>query len=129
MKATKKGGPLAGAGVIGRLGDLATIAPEYDIAVSTACGSLENIVCETLQGCELCVKFLRDTNAGRASFIALSEMGQWRDKMASRRPAPTGVSRLIDLISPKDDRYLPAFYMAMRDTLVATNLDAATRIA
>ena len=33
MKAAKKGGPLANAGVRGRLGDLATIAPEYDVAV------------------------------------------------------------------------------------------------
>ena len=33
LKASKKGGVLANAGVIGRLGDLATIAPEYDVAI------------------------------------------------------------------------------------------------
>lgn len=33
LKAAKKGGALASAGVIGRLGDLATIAPQYDVAV------------------------------------------------------------------------------------------------
>jgi structural maintenance of chromosome 4 len=33
MKAAKKGGPLASAGVRGRLGDLATIDPEFDVAI------------------------------------------------------------------------------------------------
>ena len=33
LAAAKKGGPLAHAGVRGRLGDLATIAPEYDVAI------------------------------------------------------------------------------------------------
>lgn len=33
MKAARKGGPLASAGVIGRLGDLATISSEYDVAI------------------------------------------------------------------------------------------------
>ena len=31
-------------GVIGRLGSLGSIAPEYDVAISTACGALDNIV-------------------------------------------------------------------------------------
>lgn len=33
LKAAKKGGALASAGVLGRLGDLATISPEYDVAI------------------------------------------------------------------------------------------------
>jgi len=33
LKAAKKGGVLASAGVLGRLGDLATISPEYDVAI------------------------------------------------------------------------------------------------
>ncbi len=37
--------------------------------------------------------------------------------------------RLFDLVRPKDPMYLPAFYFALRDTLVADDLDAATRIA
>jgi structural maintenance of chromosome 4 len=40
-------------------------------------------------------------------------------------PAP----RLFDLVRSKDPMYLPAFYFALRDTLVADDLDTATRIA
>ena len=50
MAAAKKGGPLADAGIWGRLGDLGTIAAEYDVAISTACGMLDHIVVETTEG-------------------------------------------------------------------------------
>jgi structural maintenance of chromosome 4 len=39
------------------------------------------------------------------------------------------VPRLFDLIQVEDERVLPAFYYALRDTLVANDLDQATRIA
>lgn len=37
--------------------------------------------------------------------------------------------RLFDLIRVEDERVRPAFYFALRDTLVANDLDQATRIA
>lgn len=37
--------------------------------------------------------------------------------------------RLFDLVRVEDERILPAFYFALFDTLVATNMDQATRIA
>lgn len=42
---------------------------------------------------------------------------------------PEGVPRLFDLITPKDDSFAPAFYKAIRDTLVANDLEQANRIA
>lgn len=36
-------------GLCGRLGDLGTIDDKYDVAVSTACGALNNIVCDTIE--------------------------------------------------------------------------------
>jgi structural maintenance of chromosome 4 len=39
------------------------------------------------------------------------------------------VPRLFDLIRVEDERVRPAFYFALRDTLVANDLDQATRIA
>lgn len=43
--------------------------------------------------------------------------------------SPENVPRLFDLIRVEDERILPAFYFAVFDTLVATNMDQATRIA
>lgn len=43
--------------------------------------------------------------------------------------SPENVPRLFDLVKVKDDAITPAFYFALRDTLVAKDLDQATRIA
>ncbi|KAF1740814.1 hypothetical protein MXB_4529, partial [Myxobolus squamalis] len=42
---------------------------------------------------------------------------------------PLGSLRLFDLIKPSENSYSPAFYFALRDTLVAENIDEATKIA
>ena len=42
---------------------------------------------------------------------------------------PENVPRLFDLIKVRDKNILPAFYFALRDTLVAKDLDQATGIA
>jgi structural maintenance of chromosome 4 len=42
---------------------------------------------------------------------------------------PSSTKRLFDLITPKDVSLRPAFYMALKDTLVASDLDTAVSIA
>lgn len=48
--------------------------------------------------------------------------------MASIR-TPEDSPRLFDMVRVNDDSVRPAFYFALRDTLVAQNLEQATRIA
>jgi chromosome segregation ATPase len=74
MKAAKKGGPLANAGVRGRLGDLGSIAPEYDVAVSTASGALDYVVVDTSEGGNACLQYLKEHQLGRATFILLDKV-------------------------------------------------------
>lgn len=42
---------------------------------------------------------------------------------------PENIPRLFDMVKVKDDSVRPAFYFALRDTLVATDLEQATRVA
>jgi len=132
----QKNGALRNAGILGRLGDLATVSKEHDVAVSTACaGMLDYLVVETTEGAQQCIQFLRESNQGRASFIVLSQLQDWEAKLAqmakpgaSRPPLP----RLFDLVQPLpglEEKVRPALYMAMRDTLVAKDLDAAVKTA
>jgi len=129
LKATKRDGPLSASGVLGRLGDLGTIPSEYDVAISTACGSLDYIVTKTTEGAQMCMQFLRANNLGRASFIALDKMSEWASRMNRTVTLPAAAPRLFDLIKPLNDLVLPAFYFAIKDTLVAKDLDTATSIA
>ena len=127
LKASKKGGELANCGVMGRLGDLASIDEQYDVAVSTACGMLDHIVVQTTAGTQKCLEFLRKHNLGRASFVPLDKMKKGAHDRAV--DTPEGAPRLFDLISPGHFSITPALFLAVGNTLVAPDLETATRWA
>lgn len=56
-------------------------------------------------------------------------MGQYVAQMQRPISVPDGTARLFDLIEPRSPDLMPAFYMAVRDTLVAPDLETAVRIA
>lgn len=113
-------------GFHGRLGNLGTIDQKYDVAISTACGALDNFVTDTVEGGQLCIEYLRKTNLGRGNFMCLDKLGR-RD--LSPIDTPESVPRLFDLIKAKDPKFLPAFYHSLQNTLVAKDLAQANRIA
>ncbi|XP_063394251.1 structural maintenance of chromosomes protein 4 [Cydia fagiglandana] len=114
-------------GIFGRLGDLGGIDPKYDVAISTCCGPLDNIVVDTVKTAQAALDHLRRHDIGRATCITLEKI-QHLDYQ-TKKTFPENVPRLFDLITVRDERMLPAFYFALRDTLVADSLDQARRIA
>ncbi|WWD20077.1 hypothetical protein CI109_104551 [Kwoniella shandongensis] len=112
-------------GFHGRLGDLGVIDDKYDIAVTTACGALNNLVVDTVEQGQACIEHLRKGNVGRASFMVLEKLPP-RD--LGRIETPENVPRLFDLIKPKDPKFAPAFYKGLLNTLVADDLVQAQRI-
>jgi structural maintenance of chromosome 4 len=116
-------------GVLGRLGDLGAIDKEYDVAVSTACGPLDHILVETTSDAQLCVSYLRKHNLGRGNFLALDRQKHLLSKMNEKVSNPDNAPRLIDLIKPAEERFAVAFYFGVRDTLVAQDLEQASRLA
>lgn len=116
-------------GIYGRLGDLGAIDDKYDIAISTACGALDNIVVDKISTAMTCVDFLKTNRLGSSTFIGLDKMEKWKSYCNKKITTPENVPRLFDLVKVKDNSIIPAFYFALRDTLVAKDLDQATRIA
>lgn len=112
---------------MGRLGDLASIDEQYDVAVSTACGMLDHIVVQTTAGTQKCLEFLRKHNLGRASFVPLDKMKKGAHDRAVQ--TPENAPRLFDLITPGHFSITPALYLAVGNTLVAPDLETATRWA
>lgn len=108
------------------MGSLGTIPDEYDVAVSTAGGGLNNLVVDTVEQGQTCIEYLRKQNVGRASFLVLEKLSP---RGMDRISTPENVPRLFDLIKPKEARFAPAFYKAVGNTLVAKDLDQANRIA
>lgn len=114
-------------GIVGRLGDLGTIAEEYGTAAGAAAGSsLDNMVVRTAEDAQACISFMRKHNLGRSTFIILDKIAYLGKCMAATRfDGP----RLFDFVRTEDYNNRIAFYFAMRDTLVARNLDEARRMA
>ncbi|EMR08582.1 hypothetical protein PNEG_03058 [Pneumocystis murina B123] len=113
-------------GFYGRLGSLGTIPDKYDIAISTACSSLNHMVVETVEAGQQCLEYLRENNLGRAVFIILNRLPS---RSMSPIETPENVPRLFDLITPKEKKFSPAFFNALQNTLVVDDLLQANRIA
>uniref|UniRef100_A0A2K6C502 Structural maintenance of chromosomes protein n=1 Tax=Macaca nemestrina TaxID=9545 RepID=A0A2K6C502_MACNE len=122
----KKSGRIPG--IYGRLGDLGAIDEKYDVAISSCCHALDYIVVDSIDTAQECVNFLKRQNIGVATFIGLDKMAVWAKKM-TKIQTPENTPRLFDLVKVKDEKIRQAFYFALRDTLVADNLDQATRVA
>ncbi|VDK76121.1 unnamed protein product, partial [Onchocerca ochengi] len=115
-------------GIYGRLGDLGAIDEKYDVAISTTCRPLDYIVVDNVDTAQICVEFLRRENLGIASFLVLDKQEKLRPYMAKLTSTPENAPRLFDLIRVADPAVLPAFYFALRDTLIVDDITTATRI-
>jgi len=115
-------------GVHGRLGDLGTIGKKYDIAVSTACGMLDAIVVETTEDAQAVIEFVRRSKLGQTTCICLNQIKSREAEMSKQVATPENAPQLVDLIKPTKPEYKVAFFFALQRTLVAKDLDEATRI-
>lgn len=116
-------------GIYGRMGDLGAIDAKYDVAISTACPGLDYILVETADAAQKCVDLLREKNLGVATFMILEKQQRHGDQLKRKVQTPEGVPRLFDLVKVKDEKLKVAFYELLRNTVVAKDLDQATRIA
>ena len=115
-------------GLFGRLGDLGAIDQKYDIAISTACNQLDYLVVDNTQNARNILNYLRNNNIGTASIIILEKV-TWVERYFNKDyQCPPGTQRLFDLVKFEDKRLQNAFYFALRDTLVTSNLEIATKV-
>ncbi|EPS67536.1 condensin complex components subunit, partial [Genlisea aurea] len=116
-------------GICGRLGDLGAIDAKYDVAVSTACSGLDYIVVETAAAAQACVELLRSQNLGVATFLILEKQTHHVPRMNAKVVTPENVPRLFDLIKVRDERMKLAFFATLVSTVVAKDIEQATRVA
>ena len=115
-------------GLFGRLGDLGAIDQKYDIAISTACNQLDYLVVDNTQNARNILYYLRNNNIGTASIIILEKVA-WVERYFNKDyNCPPGTQRLFDLVKFEDKRLQNAFYFALRDTLVTSSLETATKV-
>lgn len=84
------------------------------------------MVVDRVEHAQTCIEYLRKNNVGRASFMVLEKL---KSANIGAVQTPENVPRLLDLVKPKSEEYLPAFSKALGSTLVAKDMDQANRIA
>jgi len=92
---------------------------------------LDYIVVETTMGARQCIEFLKN-GKGRAAFIALNQLQDSEAKLAKSGTVRFPLPRLFDLVKPLpglEVKLRPALYLALKDTLVAKDLDTAVKTA
>lgn len=118
-------------GIYGRLGDLGAIDAKYDVAISTSASSgLNYIVVETINSAQACIELLRRRNREETvTCLILEKQTHLLHKIKEKVKTPEGVPRLFDLVKVKDEKLKLAFFHVLGNTVVANDLDQASRIA
>lgn len=117
-------------GYYGTLRQLGKIDDEYDVAAGMCSNHWGHLVVEDKEAAAMVLDRLKQHGKGRATVVCLKEVrNRVGEKMDKKFVAPDGSVRLYDLIKPLNEKFLPAFYNAVVDTLVVSDIGAARRVA
>ena len=110
-------------GVHGAVGQLGSVDAEYATACETAAGGrLANVVVDDDGVGSACIDYLKSRNAGRATFLPITEMD--RRGLPSKPTHPGVVDFARDLVD-YDDRYAGVFSYVLGSTLVVEDMETA----
>ncbi|WP_306056687.1 chromosome segregation protein SMC [Natronococcus wangiae] len=110
-------------GVHGAVAQLGTVSGEYAVACETAAGGrLANVVVDDDVVGQQCIEHLKSRNAGRATFLPLTDMSERRLPNAPTDPGVVGFA--YDLVE-FDGRYAGVFSYVLGDTLVVEDIETA----
>ncbi|NKE34469.1 chromosome segregation protein SMC [Natronococcus sp. JC468] len=110
-------------GVHGAVAQLGSVPGEYAVACETAAGGrLANVVVDDDGVGQRCIEHLKSRNAGRATFLPMTDMHERRLPSAPTDPGIVGFA--YDLVE-FDEQYAGIFSYVLGDTLVVEDLETA----
>jgi len=116
-------------GIVGTVGSLLTVEEGLETAIETALGAaIQNIVVENERSARSAIGFLKDSHAGRATFLPLDTVTARRFEYTERLNDP-GVIGVASELVRCDDAYRPAVDSLLGNVLVVEDLDYASAIA
>jgi len=113
-------------GIVGTLGDLLEVPAELERAIEAGLGGrLQDVVVRRWEDAEAAVQFLKQHQAGRATFLPLDSL---RPGRASDVPRERGVVGLASELVKFDPTIRPAVELALNHTVVVEDLPTARRL-
>ncbi|MCM1335429.1 MAG: chromosome segregation protein SMC [Bacteroides sp.] len=116
-------------GIRGTVADILSVDKKYGIAIETALGNaLQNIIVENEETAKRCIRYLKDTNGGRATFYPLTSV-KGTELNQSGLSDEEGFEGLGSELVRCDPEYLGIVRSVLGKTAVADDINTATRIA
>ncbi|MFN3383705.1 MAG: chromosome segregation protein SMC [Archaeoglobaceae archaeon] len=117
------------AGIFGTVAQLGEVDEEFAIAIESAIGgALQFIVVETEDDAVEAIKYLKMLQAGRASFIPLKKIRDYRVDFDRSIFKEKGVIDFAVNLVKCDKRFMPVFKFLLRDTIVVDTIENARRL-
>lgn len=117
-------------GIIGVVADIIKVEKKYETAIETALGgSIQNIVTDDEETAKRMIGFLKQTKAGRATFLPLNSIKnaeEFKQKDALKEP---GVLGLAHTLVHTDRAYADVARSLLGRIVVVDQVDNATRLA
>ncbi len=115
-------------GVHGTVAQCITVEPQYGTAIETALGAaLQNIIVENEDAAKRCIRYLKESRGGRATFLPMTTMHG--NRLTEQFDDLDGfVALACDLIG-YDPQYSGIMLYLLGRIVIAEDIDAATRIA
>lgn len=117
-------------GIIGPVGDLISTEKKFERAMEAVLGgNINNIVCESADDAKAAVNFLKETKAGRVTFLPLDTIRvSQHDDSGSVKGYP-GVVGMAITFAQYDRHIAPAIEYLFHNTMIVETIDDAIRIA
>ena len=110
-------------GVHGAVGELASVEAQYAEACETAAGGrLANVVVDDDGVGSTCIDYLKQRNAGRATFLPITKMD---NRGLPRKPSVPGVVDFARNLVDYESQYEPIFSYVLGSTLVVEDMATA----
>jgi len=115
-------------GVRGTVAELAKVDEKYETALNIAAGSrMQSIVVDDDEVASAAIQLLKKGKQGRAAFLPLSKMREYRPKGRCLMVVKQTLGFAIDLID-FDEEYRNVFSYVFGDTMLVENLDKARKL-
>ena len=117
-------------GIIGTVSDIIEVPSGLETAVETALGgNLQNIVCEDDASAKACIKWLKSTASGRATFLPIESVRADRINVRADVSSSQGyVGLASDMVGCRQDHRDIVDYLLCR-VIIAEDMDSAVRLS
>ncbi|MBO4911732.1 MAG: chromosome segregation protein SMC [Butyrivibrio sp.] len=117
-------------GIIGVVADIIKTEPKYETAIEVALGgNIQNIVTDDEETAKKMIAYLKETRAGRATFLPLTSLDNPPELKAKEALNEEGVLGMADELVQTDPRYKSVAKAMLGRIVAVDNIDNAVKIA